>query len=602
MDSSIHALMEDAISSMQSYIEQGYVLAVGLSGGKDSTCVMVLMLEAVRRACAVRPEVTHYITSSDTTIENPSTANFLHALLEEVTLFVESVGLPVEVHLTQPSLAAQFVVQTIGRGTLVRTPENGVRNGKRIRACADSWKVRPQGRLRALLERKADATGVRETITVIGNRLDESQSRGIAMIQRNEQAGSATRQASGSLTLSPLRNWSADDVWSMLACLAEPDTLTFESPLAPATIVKLSDIYRAGNGGVCGVVMGESGARSACGSRFGCVFCGMVSNDKSLESMMEEEGYTHLKPLNEFRNYLLDVQWDLSRRELVGRTLSDAGYTRIQADTYNYGERIAMLRMLLSIDANERDRAEAHSGDLVTGRLPDTEENRNLCDPQFEFITPQQLVAIDFFLSMHHYAPHAFPAIAVWHDVNVLGRRYGVPHVQRKTKAEILLHGWYHVGQYDREAPVTGLRDFDAEQWNRYTHPNRAGRYARTSAGEQTVYFEEASQFEVNAEAACEFVTCTYDTAFMLKTQHHDALDSARFWLNEGFVRLPVGMAQRYQDMAKRGQYFNRLAQRLNLTPAELDAHLITRSISDSEHRALTEVDSMQLNLFGTAA
>jgi DNA sulfur modification protein DndC len=50
MDSSIHALMEDAISSMQSYIEQGYVLAVGLSGGKDSTCVMVLMLEAIRRA------------------------------------------------------------------------------------------------------------------------------------------------------------------------------------------------------------------------------------------------------------------------------------------------------------------------------------------------------------------------------------------------------------------------------------------------------------------------------------------------------------------------------------------------------------------------
>jgi hypothetical protein len=53
--------------------------------------------------------------------------------------------------------------------------------------------------------------------------------------------------------------------------------------------------------------------------------------------------------------------------------------------------------------------------------------NRALCEPQFEFVTPQQLVAIDFFLSMHHYAPHAFPALAVWHDVNVLGRRYPVP-------------------------------------------------------------------------------------------------------------------------------------------------------------------------------
>jgi hypothetical protein len=34
----------------------------------------------------------------------------------------------------------------------------------------------------------------------------------------------------------------------------------FPSPLAPPTIARLSDIYRAGNGGVCGVVVGESGA------------------------------------------------------------------------------------------------------------------------------------------------------------------------------------------------------------------------------------------------------------------------------------------------------------------------------------------------------
>jgi NH3-dependent NAD+ synthetase len=50
MDRDIHTLMESAIASMQSYIERGHVLAAGVSGGKDSTCAMVLMLEAVRRA------------------------------------------------------------------------------------------------------------------------------------------------------------------------------------------------------------------------------------------------------------------------------------------------------------------------------------------------------------------------------------------------------------------------------------------------------------------------------------------------------------------------------------------------------------------------
>jgi hypothetical protein len=88
----------------------------------------------------------------------------------------------------------------------------------------------------------------------------------------------------------------------------------------------------------------------------------------------------------------------------------------------------------------------------------------------------------------------------------------------------------------------------------------------------------------------------------MLKTQHHDAMDSARFWLNEGFVRLPVGMAQRYQEMAKRGQYFNRLAQRLNLTPDELDSHLIKHSVSDAAHTAMLKPVSPQFDLFAAAA
>ena len=57
MDRDIHTLMENAIASMQSYIEQGHVLAAGVSGGKDSTCAMVLMLEAVRRAKQGAPDV-----------------------------------------------------------------------------------------------------------------------------------------------------------------------------------------------------------------------------------------------------------------------------------------------------------------------------------------------------------------------------------------------------------------------------------------------------------------------------------------------------------------------------------------------------------------
>ncbi|WP_235516673.1 phosphoadenosine phosphosulfate reductase domain-containing protein [Caballeronia cordobensis] len=374
------------------------------------------MVEAIRRVGCTT--ITHHVQSADTTIENPTIANFLHSVLDELQLYIEASALPVQVHVTTPSLASQFVVSTIGRGTLVRTPENGVRDGRRTRACADEWKVRPGGRLRTLLERRATGDGAREVITVLGLRRDESTSRAVAMTERRDSAEVAVRSRTGALTLSPLSEWTSDDVWTMLALLADAESLRFPSPLMPRTIHRLSEIYRAGNGGTCGVVVGDSGARAACGSRFGCSFCLVAGErDKSLEAMIEDEQYGHLRPLNDFRNYLLAIQWDMARRELVGRSLSDAGYTRIQADTYSYLTRVGLLKMLCSIDAAERDRAEAHSGAQAIGLIPDTEENRLLCEPQFEFVTPQQLVAIDFFLSMHHYAPHAFPALAVWHDV-----------------------------------------------------------------------------------------------------------------------------------------------------------------------------------------
>lgn len=56
-------------------------------------------------------------------------------------------------------------------------------------------------------------------------------------------------------------------------------------------------------------------------------------------------------------------------------------------------------------------------------------------------------------------------------------------------------------------------------------------------------------------------------------------------------------MSQRYQTMAKRGQYFARLADRLNVTPAELDQHLIDNAISDDAHTAILQTD-----LFSMAA
>jgi 3'-phosphoadenosine 5'-phosphosulfate sulfotransferase (PAPS reductase)/FAD synthetase len=171
------------------------------------------MVEAIRRAGSTT--INHHVQSADTTIENPTIANFLHSVLDELQLYIEASALPVQTHVTTPSLASQFVVSTIGRGTLARTPENGVRDGRRTRACADTWKVRPGGRLRTLLERQAADDGAREVITVLGLRRDESTSRAVAMTERRDNADHPVRSRTGALTLSPLSEWSSDDVWTI---------------------------------------------------------------------------------------------------------------------------------------------------------------------------------------------------------------------------------------------------------------------------------------------------------------------------------------------------------------------------------------------------
>ncbi|MGP8431965.1 hypothetical protein ACT2FY_00210 [Paraburkholderia fungorum] len=592
--------IETAIAVLVGLIKAGHPLC-GTASGKDSTCAVILMLEAVRRVSAEKGrQPAHYVSTANTTIENVSLARHIETMLEEIDSFAADHMLDVATHVASPSLAMQFVVSTIGRGTLVRTPENGVRNGKRTRACATDWKLIPQGRLRSLLEREATARGDREIVTILGNRTAESVSRGAAMLARGDSANAPVRDARGALAISPLRDWSVDDVWTMLTLFADASKRPFPCAFSERSINRLSDLYRAGNDGMCGVVLGEDGQRAACGSRFGCVFCCVVGErDRSLESMIREPEHAYMSGLNDFRNYLMATQWDMSRRELVGRTLNADGCVRIQADTLSFQARMDLLRYLLTLDALEVERAEQHDADLAAGRIEDNAENRELCEVQFEMITPAQLVAIDFMLSMHHYAPHAFPALSAWYEVNRLGRRYVIPKVEPFPKVPVPNYGWYHVGRFDAEAPADGLRDYLAEQWNPYRHPQRISTYAQTKQGERVVYFEESDQLRADAVRACEFVTCSFDHDWYSRVQGHPAIESARFWLNEAILTLPAGSAQRYQDMAVRGQYFARLAERLNLSPTELDRYLIDNALSDTEAHV---IDAAQLDLFALAA
>ncbi|HEX7648967.1 MAG TPA: hypothetical protein VF450_16320, partial [Noviherbaspirillum sp.] len=421
--SGILGKMEKAITRLRGLIRQGYSCAGTASGGKDSSCEVFLLIEAIRRESLEGfTQARHYVTSADTTIENPSMLRHLELFLEDVQAFCAHENLPVTAKIAKPSLASQFVTSTIGRGTLVRTPENSVKDGKAKRPCSEDWKISPQQRLRKQLADEVQRDGFRETITILGTRFEESTSRALNMERRGENDLEPVRGPDGYLTYSPIADWTVDDVWEMLGMFTDDKLRPFPAPASIRTVNRMHELYRAGNEGTCGVVLGDGGNKAACGSRFGCAFCCISGDrDKSMESMIKDPNHAHLAGLNQFRNYLLATQWDMSKRELVGRTLSKAGYVRVQPDTYSFSHRMALLRYLLTLDVLESERAENHEEDLYAGKIPDTEENRELCDAQFEMITPQQLIAIDFMLGLHHYAPHGHPALCAWYEVRHLG-------------------------------------------------------------------------------------------------------------------------------------------------------------------------------------
>lgn len=252
-----------------------------------------------------------------------------------------------------------------------------------------------------------------------------------------------------------------------------------------------------------------------------------------------------------------------------------------------------MLRYLLSIDANERDRAEETEAAIVTGRLADTKDNRLMASPTFELVSQQQLALIDWHWSNHYEAAEAFPAVAIWYEVNVLGRRYSIPKTDKAPKLSIPTKRWLKVGKFDHAAPSEGMRNVDSEMWNRYRHPDRIFKN-REVDGKKTVWFDETDQLSVDAEAACAFITCTYPD-MAVECNRFPASESAAFWLNERIITLPTGQAWRYQEIALRNRYFANLAERFDLATAEeMNAYLMKNSITNVEHeKLLSEIEAI---------
>lgn len=581
----VHSKAELVIDWLMSLLAQGHPLAVGCSFGKDSSVVLVLMLEAVKRSLQAGVNLPQcYVTHSDTLIENPAMSYYAQCMLDELEVYCDKEGLPVEVIKVIPSLSSTFAYATIGRGKLPRFVNS------EHRECSVDWKIRPQAKaIKQVVKQSARVTS-KPVVSLHGSRQSESQSRAARMVKRGDASESLVKQPDGTFSNAPIADWDMEDVWFLLmACGADRHRIykTFVEDFN--WCLKL---YQDANDGACAIITGDGGNKAACGSRFGCAWCTPASRngDKSMEALIASDAeYDYLRGVNRFSNLLVNTQYDLAKRDWLGRTISKAGYVRIRPDNYSPRFRRDLLRYLITLDVEEEERAEEQDAALLRGDIEDTPENRRLSSPQFQFITPQLLLAIDFMWSMQRDFLHAFPALREWYEIRELGRRYQVPDSQLQPPVPIPEARWFHVGTFDHPWMIDGLRDPLGEAVNVKRKP---GSYpfmtCRDLGGgselRRVVAHETADELTIDVEDACVFVTCEFEILFF-ETLNMEPKSSLLYLLDRGLVKLGAGTAAKYDFLARRAHYYTRLKEELNV--AHLTPLLLERSISDAEHNCL---------------
>ncbi|WP_293397755.1 DNA phosphorothioation system sulfurtransferase DndC [Phenylobacterium sp. RIFCSPHIGHO2_01_FULL_69_31] len=269
------------------YLADEIPWVVGYSGGKDSTAVLQLVWLALAQLPkgAARKDV--HVISTDTLVENPVVAAWVDRSHHVMGDAARAAGLPIYPHKLTPDVQSTFWVNLIGRGYPAPRPK--------FRWCTERMKIRPADAFIGDVVRKNG-----EAIVVLGTRKAESTVRA-ARMNANE-AGRVRENLSTHASLpnafvySPIADWSNDDVWLFLMQVKNPWKYDNKA---------LLNMYQGASADAeCPIVLDTS--TPSCGdSRFGCWVCTLVTQDKSMSAMIQnDEEKEWMSPLLELRNAL----------------------------------------------------------------------------------------------------------------------------------------------------------------------------------------------------------------------------------------------------------------------------------------------------------
>ncbi|WP_019566302.1 DNA phosphorothioation system sulfurtransferase DndC [Agrobacterium sp. 10MFCol1.1] len=295
MDESIFA--DGGLSSRIEEIQRVYLSdnrpwVVGYSGGKDSTCTLQLVWQALSELPEEQRRKPVFVISSDTLVETPVIVRYIDVTLERIDTAARAQGLPIQTQKVMPRVDRSFWVNLIGRGYPAPS--------RRFRWCTERLKIEPADEF--IRERVAEYG---EVVMVLGVRTSESATRAQSMSFHKIKGSLLSRHSSllNAFVYAPIEAFSTDDVWTYL--------LQNDSPWGNDNR-DLVAMYRNASSGECPLVVDTT--TPSCGnSRFGCWVCTVVTKDKSMEAMIDS-GEDWLEPLLDYRDMLAETQDPAKKR------------------------------------------------------------------------------------------------------------------------------------------------------------------------------------------------------------------------------------------------------------------------------------------------
>jgi DNA sulfur modification protein DndC len=264
--------------------------AVAWSGGKDSTCVMGLVVSVLESIPPEKRTRKVHAVMSDTVVENPNLEAYMHDQVDKLRRYAVQKELPIEVHLVKRPPEQSYFYLILGRGYFL--PMN---NGQG-RWCTDRLKIQPQNKILA---------EIKPSYILLGSRLAESENRKRSIEKWTEENDPISRKIGAhpylpdTKTFMPIVDFTVEDVWAYL----QFERLGWSSTHAVRKLYKEAT-------GECGFSnpRGTKNAVEACGARFGCWTCPVILNDRSTEKMSEYNAW--MRPLSEWRMLQIKVFGD----------------------------------------------------------------------------------------------------------------------------------------------------------------------------------------------------------------------------------------------------------------------------------------------------